>query len=48
MKKNKENFNTLEALFANKYWENQVEKKWADNKGKCKAVYNYNSKSSSY
>jgi len=36
------NSNTLEALYANRYYQGGKPKDWADNKGACKAVYKFN------
>jgi hypothetical protein len=41
--KNQENSKTLEWLFENKYFDGgQNTKYWPNNKGKCKAVYLFN------
>jgi hypothetical protein len=42
MKKVEANSGTLEWLFLNKYYEAKAVKEWEDNKGACKAVYQYN------
>ncbi|KAJ4360685.1 uncharacterized protein N0V89_001252 [Didymosphaeria variabile] len=41
LKKTQANSNTLEALYGNRYFEEQAEKKWQDNRGKCKAIYKF-------
>jgi hypothetical protein len=41
MKKVQTNSDTLEWLFINKYYKDGI-KTWEDNKGKCKAIYQYN------
>ncbi|KAL1600455.1 hypothetical protein SLS60_006841 [Paraconiothyrium brasiliense] len=41
LKKTQANSDTLEALYGNRYFEKQEEKKWQDNRGKCKAIYKF-------
>lgn len=41
MKEVQTNSNTLEWLFVNKYYDDKQVKTWDDNKGKCKAVYQF-------
>ncbi|KAH5789298.1 hypothetical protein HBI88_049860 [Parastagonospora nodorum] len=41
MLKNKQNSQTLEMLFENRYYEKKKLLDWPDNKGKCKAVYRF-------
>ncbi|KAF2449700.1 hypothetical protein P171DRAFT_340712, partial [Karstenula rhodostoma CBS 690.94] len=41
LKKTQANSDTLEALYANQYFEGGEEKTWPENRGKCKAIYKF-------